>query len=557
MLRLFHSYQYISNTKDINYDYDNKIVISKQGEFKLGLLQIPDIPNYKIIIEKYLVSKRQSKKVYYRNHTKHNMKIFINCSVQDLNLFVSKLLDKNSNDNYYKIQHKYLFNLLQRNYEQYSLSQNIFDIICVKPYDFSPCKKVQKINIKDDNSVKIGNNLFDLINKKISLLSSNKEKECLTLLPKKKMSIQINGGVFFLDTILNSKRDFIENKLNLVKSNASFLFHFEDEIEFLIWKKILKFYFTDKNISYGKETSTNGFYICKRHSNLVDNIIFIPMQTNLPINITTFKEILSFFKTNLSIRFKNVWFVFFNYKVFTLNNLISLLNLYNINKIPNQIFQSIDNIYELSKIVIPTTKFNNDIFNKNVKYESIFIEKKLYNILKLQNQIEFDYETKFTNESCCICLNTNVSLVKTNCKHFYCTTCYQNHVDIKLGINDNISCALCRTDLNKTNLTFLHDFENKNHFDNICKTIKTFNKKKEFIYFGSSKNAIYSVFNFYVKKIIGKSLKKTCEIQSFIQNYLDKTSEIVIFTEEHENQYTTYDLLKKYNFKYCYLIQSK
>ena len=38
----------------------------------------------------------------------------------------------------------------------------------------------------------------------------------LSKYPKKNINIQINGGVFFLDTVLNSKRDFIENKLNLV-----------------------------------------------------------------------------------------------------------------------------------------------------------------------------------------------------------------------------------------------------------------------------------------------------------------------------------------------------
>lgn len=555
MLRLFHSYQYISNTKDINYDYENKIVISKQGEFKLGLLQIPDIPNYKIIIEKYLVSRRQSKKVYYRNHTKHNMKIFINCSVQDLNLFVSELLNKNTNDSYYKIQHKYLFNLLQRNYEQFSLNQNIFDIICVKPNYLTACRKIQKLNIKSDNAIKIGNNLFDLINKKICTINLNDKKT--SLLPKKNINIQINGGVFFLDTVLNSKRDFIENKLNLVKSNCSFLFHFEDEIEYLIWKKILKFYFKDTHLTTGKEEFTNGFYICKKQSDIVENVIFIPTQTNVPINNSAYSGIISFFKNNMGIRFKYIWFVFFNYKVFTLNNLISLVNLYNIKKIPTQIFHCIDNIYELSKILIPTTKFNNDIFNKNIKYDSILIEKKLYNILKLQNEVVFDYETKLKNESCCICLNKNVSLVKTQCNHFYCTTCYQNHINIKLSLNDITSCALCRTNLTNTKLTFLHDLENKKHFETISKTMKIFSKKNTFIYVGTSKNSIFSVFDFYSKKTIGKPIKKINDILSLIQNYLDKTSDVTIFLEENENQYSTYDLLKKYNFKYCYLIQSK
>ena len=62
MIRLFHSYQYIPNSKDIYFDKRLKQLKNGDGEFLIGILQLPDIPNYEINVEKYLVSKRQSKK---------------------------------------------------------------------------------------------------------------------------------------------------------------------------------------------------------------------------------------------------------------------------------------------------------------------------------------------------------------------------------------------------------------------------------------------------------------------------------------------------------------
>ena len=90
MMRLFHSYQYVPNSKEICFDKEKKQLKSSDGNFLLGLLQIPDFQKYELMVEKYLVSKRQSKKVNYRNHTKHNMKIFISCKETDINDFVSK-----------------------------------------------------------------------------------------------------------------------------------------------------------------------------------------------------------------------------------------------------------------------------------------------------------------------------------------------------------------------------------------------------------------------------------------------------------------------------------
>ena len=128
MLRLFHSYQYISNSKEIFFDKEAKQLKTSNGSFLLGLLQIPDIPNYELIVEKYLVSKRQSKKVNYRNHTKHNMRIFVKTSENDIDNYLSKYVKKLSKTEK-QTQLNYLFNLLKRNYLQFSLDQNIFDII--------------------------------------------------------------------------------------------------------------------------------------------------------------------------------------------------------------------------------------------------------------------------------------------------------------------------------------------------------------------------------------------------------------------------------------------
>ena len=73
-IKLFHSYLFISNSKNI-YEKNNKIYDEK-NEFICGLLNIPKNKYFsKIILEKNLIKNKQSKKTntYFE---KNNIKIF-------------------------------------------------------------------------------------------------------------------------------------------------------------------------------------------------------------------------------------------------------------------------------------------------------------------------------------------------------------------------------------------------------------------------------------------------------------------------------------------------
>ena len=70
MMRLFHSYQYIPNSKEICFDKEKKQLKNSDGNFLLGLLQIPDFQKYELIVEKY----------YY-------------CRVEDIIIDSSRVLD--------------------------------------------------------------------------------------------------------------------------------------------------------------------------------------------------------------------------------------------------------------------------------------------------------------------------------------------------------------------------------------------------------------------------------------------------------------------------------
>ena len=118
MIKLFHSYQYINNTKSIKFNQTKNIIESNDGKFILGLIGIPNISNITIDLEKSLVSKRLSKRSLYRNHTRHNIKVFINIEKNKINYFLKNTDEFNKN---------LLYNL-QKNYVQYSLNDSIFVI---------------------------------------------------------------------------------------------------------------------------------------------------------------------------------------------------------------------------------------------------------------------------------------------------------------------------------------------------------------------------------------------------------------------------------------------
>ena len=186
-MRIFHSYQYIQNSKNLFIDHKNNIIKNSEGKFILGLLGIPKIINLKIIIEKSLVMKRLSKKATYKNHTKHNIKIFMEFTKKNLELFINKSTD---------IEKNMFFTMLRQNYISYTLNSNINDIMCIKQYSNNLVEKTFEINKNLELSL---NNLnFNLLKKSIINKQSCKE------------IIIFSGGC-----ILFNINDLIANLLNL------------------------------------------------------------------------------------------------------------------------------------------------------------------------------------------------------------------------------------------------------------------------------------------------------------------------------------------------------
>jgi hypothetical protein len=548
MLRLFHSYQYISNSKDIYYDKTKKHLNDKTGIFKIGFLQIPDIPNYDIVVEKYLVSKRQSKKVFYRNHTKHNMKVFITFKDDSLNAFIKELDNLDEDNAYKKTQTKYVFNLLEKNHGQFSLNQNMFDIVCVNP---SYCKPIQKLNIKEDIDVIIGTNMFNLIKKSYLPIDTLHKK---THLKPNVITLQMNGGIFFCDNLISSKKKIITHFLK----SKSYFIYIEDELEYIIWKQILHGIYPNKSLNYGECDNIDGYYISikKNKCSKKSELIFIPSQIKHHINPDSLSYKINQLKEVFDINYGNIWFIYYFYKMFTIENMVKLLSIYS-NKIDNpNLFSNIDNIYELSKLVIPVWKYNN-IYKGDYKPEYLKINKKLYDIMHLHNSFVFDTDTDtiLKSDSCCICLEPDKSFIKTECKHIYCLECYQRHVNIKLTVDsiDQITCGLCRRDLNNSQLTIVNDIQQLNPFKEIIKTLRGFTKKHRFIYYAAKPDGFQSVINYFLSKLFNTHIERYTNKTDIITNNIHDTLITVIFIANDGQQLVSYDIFKKYHFN-CYAV---
>jgi hypothetical protein len=541
MIRLFHSYQYISNYKGIFYDKEKKHFNDKCGKFKIGLLQIPNIPNHKIIIEKYLVAKRQSKKVNYRNHTKHNMKVFLTLTDNDLNEFI-KIVSKLSSE-YKELQLKYWFTLLKKNYGQYSLSQNIFDIICLNP----SLLKISQSNlmIKHSLDVKLGNYTFDIINESYSF-KKNLNKNTHTFL--------LEGGIFFSDTSIQNRVKI----LNIVsKSKRNILFYIDNEIEYMIWKQLIEENIKDTVNCVINAFNTNGYSIEINTNRKLQTDLFYILPHN--VNLSNSSNLINFIKCKKKI--KNLWFLNYDRNFFSIKNVSKILS-FLINKNLNElIFSNIDNIYQLSKLIIPINSKNQS--NDLEKPEIIKINKKFKNIIELHNKFKFNSDnTSKKNESCCICLNNlhtnkNLQFVETECKHLYCLECYLNHINIKIASDEisNVNCCLCRRHLHKKSLNFYFDLKTINHLNNIYKLIEGFSSNYDFVFFSKNFNPGYEyILNEIITYKINKKINIFDNQNLLINTKLNNAEKTIIFMLENPENHTAYQIFKRYNFKNCFMI---
>ena len=205
-IKLFHSYLFISNSKNI-YEKNNKIY-NENDEFICGLLNVPKNKFFsKIILEKNLIKNKQSKKTntYFE---KNNIKVFIEYTIKDNDL-----------TSFYDCNAEQFFNLIKFNYLNYLESnENLFNLICIN-------KNVKRGTIIKENNfiyqinpniIKIYNLYFDLHEKKIT-------KETNTIKSKLKKQYLIDGKIIYTDCITGTIKELCKSFLNNTKKNTDII----------------------------------------------------------------------------------------------------------------------------------------------------------------------------------------------------------------------------------------------------------------------------------------------------------------------------------------------
>ena len=198
-IKLFHSYLFISNSKNI-YEKNNKIYDEK-NEFICGLLNIPKNKYFsKIILEKNLIKNKQSKKTntYFE---KNNIKIFLEYNVKNLDLHLRN--DKNLEP---------FFKLISFNYLNYIKSNElIFNILCINKNITRDIFKNETnlITQINPNIIKIYNLFFDIENKELT-------NDIIKIKSKIQTNFAINGLLIYTDCINDSIKEifkmFYKNK---------------------------------------------------------------------------------------------------------------------------------------------------------------------------------------------------------------------------------------------------------------------------------------------------------------------------------------------------------
>ena len=508
-MKLFHSYQYLSNTNNISYNYKNNTFQDKNGLFLLGLLGIPNIDNIKITIEKFLTSKRLSKRVMYRNHTKYNVKVYLEFEEKYVKHF---LVNASS------LQCSIFFDILKKNYIHYDFENSIFDIICIK--EFRSCLMEKMIILNTDIDIKIDNLKINMFENSYKIEDNVKKNNISENLNK----IQIKGGIVLSNMSDKSKlslldKSFIsDNPINtricemLSIKNAK-LFIIQGDKEYLMWKKFLNF----KKIEYNEIAEE---YI--HHRQFINETYYIkPCGPKLYIindNLLEkyrihfgFENVFKIWNYDYKKEFKYkcdfdtdgyVWQIITNPNLLSINNIIKLfiqLNNINSNNIEFdltklQLFYDIDNLYQLSRLIVPIYNYSKS--KKIKKNKFIKLDKSLSLIMNTKQIVKFNINKKNDTQYCGLCLSNKNSYIKSECEHIYCIDCYSNHLLYMMKDDREINCGFCRKHLNKSSINIYEQKEN-----NIIKELKLkvkFNNIKNCVIFSTC-----SYFISTIKNIIG------------------------------------------------------
>jgi len=486
-MRIFHSYQYIQNSKNLFIDHENNIIKNNEGKFILGLLGIPKIKDIRIVIEKILVMKRLSKKATYKNHTKHNIKIFMDFTKKNLELFLYKSTNNEKN---------MFFTILRQNYISYTLNSNINDIMCIKQYSNNLVKKTFEIN--KNLEISLNNLNFNLLQKSIINKQSCKE------------IIMFSGGC-----IVFNINDSIATLLNLgmlnLKTHRSVFILNNSSYCNLLKLKINKYIESDpyfRNIKLFNQQ--NYIEAIKYLSNYKTSNIFI-FDENILKKIE--EDLDSYY-------IKNIWWISNNFKI------IDLISLVKLNKdIDNTYFLNLNNLHQLSKLITP---LSNQIKSK-IKTQVIEVNEALKNLINYSRDTKIKEQNLTQNMSICsICMETPNNVIKFGCGHNICCECFSEFYT-NTNSSSNINCVQCTQSIINTETEIF--LLKKSCFKNDNIIAKFMNKIYKFI----SKNQNTKI-----------GLISSDKITSFLKeviHFMDSSRDVTIY-KEYSNLY----LLKNYCF---------
>ena len=549
MIELLHSYQYIDKDKKELTINNNNIIVNKNSNRILGLLNIPrngDIFQTKII---KIRTKKKSLKLN-RNFTNKtfinnfsnltNTKILVNIDENKLNLFIKNNNTLPNKNEFYKLLNRNL----KTNINYYDCALNLIKKVNYfhEYFWYLDCENNNKeITYLPHHIFKTKNYYIDIYNEKI-----------YNYINDIKIKLKLKGGIIFGDTIKNN------NIINLIKKNS---YDNMNQITLII----------TKNITEWEEICDKNFINVTKN---IDDKINIP--SCFILNVNNFDKFLNFNKkyhrvifddsinykiTNVDIlkkiKAKKKWYITSKTFILKFNDLLNIFDLlfnYKLTLYDRDLIQDLSIFYIRNSIL----KYNSLNLNKKkinlTQSEKLFYKKyckdddiKLYFSLPL-NKMNIRYisesNEKFKNEKCSICLETikNDNRGITKCNHHFCYTCIYKHT------SQNTSCPICRKKIDFDNIYLVlskNNLVNDNKLPSKINYILNLISNKSVFILSKYTKSIESLTKFFTDM----NLKFNCfnkintskiqigTYQSLNDNVICKNTENIILLEPLSNSY--------------------
>ena len=476
-IKLFHSYIYIHNSKNIKH-INNKIY-DNDNNFILGLLNIPQEQDlYKIMIQKNLISNKLSKKKIpiHSYYNKNNAKVFVEVDCEKLLQYI-----KSNKVIPYKNE---LFMLLKQNYiHLLDSNKNIFDVICLNKNCRKDISKMEDIQYQHVDPY-----ILDIYDLSFNIKTHTVLKKTTKVHSKP----SYHGHLFICDNLEYTMATFYNMIKDMpLKTIIISKYHH-------IWLQYLQ--------SHNIRCTT---ILSKPKSGVV-----VICNTNKFKCITQYYDRVIYDNIDqpISINSQQKWYISENVNQISTHCLKTILK----NYLDIDITYIDENVlYSLSKII-----YYKNFLEYYLKNKSISINYHNLNNLQLPKYepiVIHPKETKILKDSCCVCYNpfTIQTLCRTTCQpipHYFCESC------ITKIISNSNSCPSCRQKIDNNRVKKLIDGPTKmiretiNTKDMYYFLVKLFSRNIDHIIICTSGNKYYkliknicSILNMEFKNINNES----------------------------------------------------